>query len=74
MKGVLIYDDVTQRFDIFADGQSYGGLRCGETLELFEKGTWVQTRVEKDGDDDLCGWYFVGIGSCASRVGHSVRV
>ena len=56
-KGTLIYDYATDRYDIrFGLESYYGGLHCGECLEVNINGKWEQTRIEK-GDD----WYLVGV-------------
>ena len=34
----------------------YGGLHCGDCLEVFVRGKWKQTRMEY-GDN----WYLVGV-------------
>jgi len=81
MYGYLIYNDAEKRFDITGlnDGcveVEYGGLHCGTALEVFKEGKWVETRIEYDGetDEDVFGWYFVGVGRCAPLVGHKVRI
>ncbi len=45
--GVLIYDDVIGRMDIrFGPLDYYGGLHCGERLEVLLDGEWIPTRIE----------------------------
>ena len=35
MDGILVYDDVQQRFDVAAQNDvSYGGLHCGQLLTI----------------------------------------
>ena len=34
----------------------YGGLHCGETMDVLIGGEWIPTRIEKSSD-----WYFVGV-------------
>lgn len=56
--GTLLYNKTTERMDIrCADGTEYGGLHCGECLEIKINGGWVQTRIESNADD---AWYLVG--------------
>lgn len=56
--GILFFDPQDGRFDIQYDsGGNYGGLHCGNCLEVLENGAWQQTRMEY-GDDN---WYLVGI-------------
>lgn len=46
-QGVLIYDDVIDRMDIrFGPLDYYGGLHCGERLEVLLDGEWIPTRIE----------------------------
>lgn len=67
-QGVLIYDQDTDRMDIrFGLEDYYGGLYCGETMEVFVKNKWIPTRIELDQD-----WYLVGIRT-ASINGLCVR-
>jgi len=68
-EGVLILspgwgDDY--RLDIrYPDGTYYGGLHCGETIEVFRdvetdtvRAAWVPARVEADVDGE---WYLAGM-------------
>ena len=56
-KGILIYDSSTNRFDIlYEEGNSYGGLHCGTTMEVLINDEWVPTRIEYGND-----WYLVGV-------------
>ena len=46
-QGILIYDDVIDRMDIcFGPLGYYGGLHCGEQLEVLLDGEWIPTRIE----------------------------
>ena len=55
-QGVLIYDDVIDRMDIrFGPLDYYGGLHCGERLEVLLDGEWIPTRIEL-GEF----WYWIG--------------
>lgn len=46
-QGVLIYDDVTDRMDIrFGPLDYYGGLHCGDRLEVLLNGEWISARIE----------------------------
>ena len=53
----LVFDERTDRYDIRFDLNSYyGGLHCGDCMEVFVRGKWKPTRMEY-GDN----WYLVGI-------------
>ena len=56
-QGAFVYDPESGRMDIrFGLEDYYGGLHCGECMDVQIKGKWVPTRIEM-GDD----WYLVGI-------------
>ena len=56
-QGALTLDAQTGRMDIRFDLENYyGGLQCGERLDILINGEWVPTRIEM-GD----GWYLAGI-------------
>ena len=56
-QGALTLDAQTGRMDIRFDLENYyGGLHCGECLDILINGEWVPTRIEM-GD----GWYLFGI-------------
>jgi hypothetical protein len=68
-KGILIYDSSTNRFDIlYEEGNSYGGLHCGTTMEVLINDEWVPTRIEYGND-----WYLVGVQK-ESLPGLQVRI
>ena len=70
-QGVLIYDSRSERMDIrFGIEECYGGLHCGETMEVFVKNQWKPTRIEMSFEGD---WYLVGV-KTDSLVGLRVRV
>ena len=47
MTGALVFDERTDRYDIRFDLNSYyGGLHCGEGLDVFVRGKWKPTRIE----------------------------
>ena len=51
--GALIFDETADRYDIRFDlNDYYGGLHCGDCLEVFVRGKWKPTRMEY-GDN----WY-----------------
>lgn len=55
--GILIFDLNSDSYDIrFGLEEYYGGLHCGNTLEVFIEDRWIPTRIEKASD-----WYLVGI-------------
>lgn len=59
-EGTLIYDSRTERMDVrFGLEEYYGGLHCGEGMEVELDGEWVTTRIEMDCSDSQ--WYLVGI-------------
>ena len=67
-QGVLVSDEEWDRMDIrFGIDDYYGGLHCGETMDVLIGGGWIPTRIEK-GDD----WYLVGV-KTKSLNGLSVR-
>ena len=52
-QGALFFDETADRYDIRFDlADYYGGLHCGECLEVFTGGKWKPTRIEY-GDN----WY-----------------
>ena len=56
-QGALFYDELTDCYDIRFDlADYYGGLHCGDCLEVFIGGKWKPARIEY-GDN----WYLVGI-------------
>lgn len=68
-QGVLIYDAETERMDVrFGLLNYYGGLHCGERLEILIEDEWIPTRIE------FCHfWYLKGI-RIANLNGLIVRV
>lgn len=68
-EGILIYDPETERMDIrFGLLDFYGGLHCGECLQVNIDGEWIPTRIEL-GDF----WYLYGI--CVANInGLHVRI
>ena len=69
-KGIpLIFDETADRYDIRFDvNDYYGGLHCGDCMEVFVRGKWKPTRMEY-GDN----WYLVGI-RAADLSGLRVRI
>lgn len=69
-EGVTVYNSELKRIDIrFGFNSFYGGLHCGECLQVMnDDGEWINTRIEM-GDD----WYFVGFPRI-SLVGLCVRI
>lgn len=69
--GSLVYDERTERMDIrFGLEEYYGGLHCGEGMEVMLDGKWIPTRIEMDIN---CKWYLVGV-DADSLVGLTVRI
>lgn len=59
-EGTMVYDARTDRMDIrFGLEEYYGGLHCGECMEVKIDDKWVPTRIELDFPDRQ--WYLVGI-------------
>lgn len=56
-QGALVYDERAGRYDVrFGLYEYYGGLYCGQCLDVWIKGRWVPTRIEM-GED----WLLVGV-------------
>ena len=67
--GTLVPQRDTGRMDIrFCPNNYYGGLHCGETLDVKINGRWVSTRIEMGND-----WYLVGVDT-DDLVGLIVRI
>lgn len=68
-EGILIYDHESNRMDIRFDLlEYYGGLHCGENLEVKIGDEWIPTRIEL-GEF----WYLRGI-RIATLNGLHVRI
>ena len=68
-EGVVIYDHESGRMDIrFGLLDFYGGLHCGECLEVYIDGLWIPTRIELGSF-----WYLKGI-CIANLNGLHVRI
>ena len=68
-QGSLIYDPKIERMDIrFGPEEYYGGLHCGECMDVLIDGQWKPTRIEMDDD-----WYLVGI-KTDNLIGLTVRI
>ena len=56
-QGTMVTDEESGRMDIrFGLLDYYGGLHCGECLDVLIDGEWVPTRIEMRD-----GWFLVGI-------------
>ena len=67
--GTLVPQRDTGRMDIrFSPNNYYGGLQCGQTLDVKINGRWVSTRIEIGND-----WYLVGVDT-DDLVGLIVRI
>ena len=45
--GALIFDETADRYDVRFDvNDYYGGLHCGDCMEVFVRGKWKPTRME----------------------------
>lgn len=59
-EGIMIYDTRTDRMDIrFGLEEYYGGLHCGECMEVEIGNQWVPTRIEMNFPNGQ--WYLVDI-------------
>ena len=68
-QGTLVYNSESERMDVrFGLEDYYGGLHCGETMEVLINGAWTPTRIEMDDD-----WYLVGVRT-EDLVGLIVRI
>ncbi len=82
MDGILLYDDTQGRYivqelvnGVITDESKTVDLHCGDCLTVqVKEDDWRDTRIEKDTEDDVFGWYFVKIGRVAPLIGHSVRI
>lgn len=82
MDGILLYDDMQNRFvvqplvnGVIDDETPPTELHCGACLTLqVKQNEWHETRIEMVNDDPVYGWYFVDVGRAASLIGHSVRI
>ena len=82
MEGILLYDDTSGRYivqevidSIITRESKIEDLHCGDTLQIsVNMGVYLDTRIEKDLDDDIFGWYFVGVDRAAALIGHRVRI
>ncbi len=55
--GTLTYDPSIERLDVlFDNGNSLGGLHCGDILDVMVDGKYRTTRIEYDDD-----WYLYGL-------------
>ena len=55
-QGALIFDETADRYDIRFDlADYYGGLHCGECMEVFAGGKWKPTRIEYGENWYSCG-------------------
>ena len=68
-QGTMVTDEESGRMDIrFGLMDYYGGLHCGECLDVLIDGEWIHTRMEM-GD----GWFLVGVPT-DQLVGLVVRI
>lgn len=69
--GSLVYDERSGRMDIrFELDEYYGGLHCGEGMEVMIDGKWIHTRIEMDTKRK---WYLVGV-DADSLIGLPVKI
>lgn len=68
-EGTLVYDEYSGRIDVrFGLEDYYGGLHCGDCMDVSLDNEWIPTRIEM-GDD----WYLVGV-KTESLLGLRVRI
>ena len=76
-EGKLYYDGNIGRYDVrFPDGGEYGGLHCGEVLEILFKRGWCPARLEYDHVDGG-RWYLSGLEESPEEIsfyGMPVRI
>lgn len=59
-EGCITWNASAERPDIrYKGGDYYGGLHCGNVLEVMICGKWQQTRIEYSHSTDT--WHLVGI-------------
>lgn len=69
--GTMFYDHEVGRMDIcFENGDTYGGLHCGECLDVEIDGAYVQARMEYYQKE----WYLVGTDLCGASELKGLRV
>lgn len=69
-EGTLVYDSSMDRLDVrFSLEEYYGGLHCGQVLEVEIDGVWKPVRVEKNDD-----WYLVGLKDSIPILGLKTRI
>lgn len=82
MDGILLYNEAQGRYLVkelidhtVTEESRTIDLHCGDTLKiLVKRGDWRDTRIVIDSDDDVSGWYFVGVDRAAQLIGHSVKI
>ena len=58
-EGILVNDARLERMDIrFGMDEYYGGLHCGDCMEVECDGQWIPTRIEMRWPNE---WYLAGI-------------
>lgn len=67
-QGALVFNELTDRYDIRFDLADYEPLSCGDCMEVYTGGKWKPTRIEY-GDN----WYLVGV-RAAELSGLQVRI
>lgn len=68
-QGCLVYNEALGRMDIrFSLNEYYGGLHCGQTLDVKRGSKWIPTRLEMAKD-----WFLVEV-KTNSIIGLMVRI
>ena len=82
MDGILLYDKAQGRYivqelidhTITEDSRTIE-LHCGDSIRIMVRmDEWLDTRIEKDSDDDVHGWLFVKVGRASDLIGRRVKV
>lgn len=72
-EGFLMWDASSGRIEIkFKDGGYYGGIHCGDTIDIFIHGHWMPTRIEYR--HSRCKWYLVGLENDEEIIGMKARI
>lgn len=82
MDGILLYDKARGRFIVqelidhtITEDSRTVDLHCGDSIRIMVRmDEWLDTRIEKNSDDDVLGWYFVKVGRASGLIGHRVKV
>lgn len=82
MDGILLYDEAHGRYIVqelidhtITEDSKTVDLHCGDSIRIMVRmDEWLDTRIEKDSDDDRLGWHFVNVGRASILIGRRVKV